>query len=152
MINFLSVDKQAILASSALMPSVMAVMNLATLLRTDLTRFLYQKQHATTAGPIQGINKFTTGGTGHTSIMVSDIGDISAGHSPTFIPTVTEVAVIEGTPHALLATAAAHAAPQVMDAPITPHVMIPTSIVALTPHLTLLLWVPLTPLHRLDPV
>ena len=41
--------------------------------------------------------------------MAPDIGDISAGHSPAPIPTVTEAAVLEGTPHILLpATAAAH--------------------------------------------
>ena len=43
MISVLSVDGQVILAATALMPSVMAVMNLATLPRTVPTRFLHQK-------------------------------------------------------------------------------------------------------------
>ena len=50
---------------------------------------------------IQGINTSTTGGTDHTSIMVPDIGDISTGHSPALILTMTEAAVLEGTPHVL---------------------------------------------------
>ena len=69
--------------------------------------------------------------------MSLDIGDISAGHSPALIPTMTEAAVLEGTPHALLpATAAAHAAPQLMDAPITPCTVIQKGIAALHPALT----------------
>ena len=52
--------------------------------------------------------------------MAPDIGDISAGHNPTTIPTMTEAAVLEGTPHAPLpATAAACITHQPMDAPIT---------------------------------
>ena len=43
-------------------------------------------------------------------IIVPDIGDISAGHSPAPIPTVTEAVVLEGTPYTpLQATTAAHA-------------------------------------------
>ena len=43
-------------------------------------------------------------------IMVPDMGGILAGHSPATIPTLTEAAVSEGTPHApYLATAAVHA-------------------------------------------
>ena len=76
---------------------------------------------------IQGINTLTTEGTDHTPIMVPDMGDISAGHSPTPIPTVTEAAVEEDTPHApLQATTVAHATIQLMDASITPCDMIPT--------------------------
>ena len=136
MINVLSVDEQVILLTTAMMPSVMAVMNLATLPRTALTRFLHQEHHATTADLIQGINTTTTRGTDHTSIMVPDTGDISAGHSPTPVPPATEAAVLEGTPNTPLpATTAACATPQPMDASITPHTMIPTGIV--TPHPTL---------------
>ena len=48
-------DKQVIFAASALMPSVKAVMNLATLPRTVPTRFLHQECYATMADFIQGI-------------------------------------------------------------------------------------------------
>ena len=82
----LSVDEQVILATTALMPSVMAVMNLAILPRTALTRFLHQECHATIADLIQGIDIPTTGGTDHTPVMAPDIGDSSAGHSPTCVP------------------------------------------------------------------
>ena len=42
----------------------------------------------------------TPKGTDHTPlIMIPDMEDISADHSPTAIPTVTEAAVSEGTPH-----------------------------------------------------
>ena len=47
------------------------------------TRFLHQKHNATVAVLIQGIYTLTTGGTHHTPIMVPDIGDITAEHSPT---------------------------------------------------------------------
>ena len=65
--------------------------------------------------------------------MVPDIGDISAGHSPTAIPTMTETAVFKGTPCVPLpATTAACVTLQPMDISITPHTMISTGIVA--PH------------------
>ena len=73
MISVLAVDKQVILAATALMPSVMAVMNLATLPRTAPTRFLHQEHHATMADLVQGIDTPKTGGIGHTPIMVPDI-------------------------------------------------------------------------------
>ena len=137
MINVLSMVKQVISATTALMPSVMAVMNLATLPRTALTRFLHQEHHATMADVIQCINTSTTRGTDHTPIMVPDIGDISAGNSHTLIPNATEAAVLGGTPHTLLpATTAAHAATQLMNIPIIPCVMIPTGIVILHPTFT----------------
>ena len=105
--------------------------------RTAPTRFLHQEHHTTMEHLTQGTNTPTTRGTGHTPIMALDIRDISRGHNPTLIPIVTEAAVLEGTPHTLLqATTAAHAAPQPMDAPITPHAMIPTGIVTLHPTLT----------------
>ena len=75
----------------------------------------------------------TTKGTDHTPIMVPDIGDISAGHNPTPVPTTTEAAALEGTLcNPLPATAAAYTALQPMDTPVTPHTVIPTGIV--TPH------------------
>ena len=68
--------------------------------------------------------------------MVPDIGDISLDNSPTAIPIVTEGAVLEGTPHALLpATTAAYNILQLMDTSITPCTMRSTGIV--TPHPTL---------------
>ena len=67
----LSVDRQT---TTALMPIVMAVMNLAILPRTPLTRFPHQEHHATTEDLIQGINTPTTRGTDHPPILVSDIG------------------------------------------------------------------------------
>ena len=100
MINVLSVDEQVILAATAQMLSVMGVMNLANLPKTAPHK-----------------------------IPPSDKGDISAGHSPTHIPTTTEAATLEGTPHALLpATTAACAALQLMDAPISPTTVIPRNI------------------------
>ena len=129
----LSVDRQVILATTAPMPSVMAVMNLATLPRTAPTRFLHQECHATMADLAQGINTPKTRGTDHTPIMAPDIGNIIADHCPTPIHTMTEAAALEGTLHTLLpAIAIAHAILQPMDAPITPHIVMPTGIV--TPH------------------
>ena len=47
---------------------------------------------------------------------------------------MTEATVLECTPCTLLpGTTAAHTAPQPMDAPINPHTMIPTGIVAFHP-------------------
>ena len=81
---------------------------------------------------IQGINTPTTEGKDHT-IMVPDIGDISAGHSPAPIPTMTEAAVLEGTPHApLQATTAACSTLEPMNA----HAMKPPGIVTTHPALT----------------
>ena len=118
------------------MPSVMAVINLATLHRTAPTRFLHQEHHATKTDLIQGINTPTTKGTDHTPIMVPDIGAISAGHTPFTIPITTEAAFLEGTPHVPLpATTAVHTPLQLMDAPITTCAITPTGIVA--PHPTL---------------
>ena len=136
MIDVLFVDKQVILPATALMPIVMAVMNLDTLPRTAPTRFLYQECHTTTADFILGMVTPTTR-IDHTPIMVPHREDISTGHSPTPIPTMTEAAVLKGTPHAPLpATTAACATLQPMDAPITPCTVIPTDIVAPHPALT----------------
>ena len=125
MIRILSVDGQVILPATALKPSVRAVMNLATLPRTAPTKLPHQEDHATTADLIWGIITTTTRGTHHNPIMVWDIEDVTADHSPTPIHTTTELAVSEGTPCALLpATTADHTALQLMDAPITPHVIV----------------------------
>ena len=137
MIDVLFVDEQVILVTTVLMPSVMAVMNLAILDTTALTKFLHQESHATKTNLIQGIDTPTTKGTDHTPIIDPDIGDISAGHSPTTILTTTKAAVLEGTPHTPLpATAAACTVLQEMGAPITPHAVTSTGIVAPHPALT----------------
>ena len=53
--------------------------------------------------------------------MLQDMGDISAGYSPTTVPTVTEVPVSEGTHHAPHpATAKACTTLHLMDAPLPP--------------------------------
>ena len=136
MISLLSLDGQVILVATALMPSVMAVMNLATLPRVAPTRFLHQEHLTIMEDLIQGIDTPTTGWTDHTPIMVSGIGDITADHSPTTVHTVTEVAALEGTPQNLHpATTAGHTTLQLMDAPITLHTIGLTGIV--TPHPTL---------------
>ena len=136
MIDALFVDEQVNLAATVLMPSVMAVMNLDTLHRTSPTRLLHQECHATMADFIQGIDTLATRGIDHTPIMAPDIGYFSAGHNPAPTTTVTEATGLEGTPHAPLpTTTAARAASQPMDAPITPHAMTPTGIVAPNPTL-----------------
>ena len=87
---------------------------------------------------IQGIDTPTNGGTDHFPIMDPDKGDITADHGPTPFYTMTDAAALEHTPHTLLpATTAAHATLQLMDAPITPHGVIPTSTVAPHPTLTI---------------
>ena len=70
--------------------------------------------------------------------MVPDMVDISAGHSPTAIPTVAGVLVSKGTHHAPHpATAAACATLWPMDTLITTSTMThPTGIVAPLPTLT----------------
>ena len=106
MICVLFVNVQVIFAATALMPSAMAMLNMAILHRTAPTRFLHQKHHATKTDLVQGIDTPPTKGTDHISLMVPDIGDILADHSPTTSPTTTETAVLEGTLYApLLATA-----------------------------------------------
>ena len=54
MIDALFVDKQVILAATALMCSVTAAMNSATLHKTAPTRFLPQEHHATKTGLVPG--------------------------------------------------------------------------------------------------
>ena len=131
MIRLLSVDGQVTLAITVWMPSVMAVINVATLPRAAPTRFLHQENHATTEDLTQGIETPTTRGTDHTPIITAD-------HSPAPIHTMIEATALEGTPHSLLpATTAAHTTLQLMDAPIIPHAMITTGIAAPHPSLTI---------------
>ena len=132
-------DKQFILAATALMSSVITVVNLATLHRTAPTRFLPQEHHTTKTDLIQDIDIPTSEGTDHTPlIMVPDMGDISSGHSPAAIPTATEAAVSEGTPHSPHpATAAACAALWPVEASINTHTMTPTTTVTHHPTLTI---------------
>ena len=98
----------------------------------------------------------TTGGTDHTPIMVSDIGDITADHSPAPIHATTEVAVLEGTPCALCpAIAAACTTLRVMDGPVTPCAIVtPYPTLATSPagttHATLCHWMPVS-LQQLPP-
>ena len=93
-------------------------------------KFLNQEHHAAMADLFQGITKTTTRGTDHTPIMVPDIGNDTADCSHAPIHAMTEVAVLEDTPHTLLlATTAACITLQPMDAPMTPHAIV-------TPHLT----------------
>ena len=117
----------------------MAVMNLATLHWTAQTRFLPHSSYTTKTDLVQGTDIPTPKGTDPTpSIMVPDMGDISAGHSPVTIPILTGEAVSEGTHHTPHpATAATHAALQPMEAPITTHTTThPISIVTSHPTLT----------------
>ena len=80
---------------------------------------------------MQGIITTTTRRTDHTPIMVPDI-DVTADHSPYPIHAPTKVAVLEGTPRALLpATTAAHPALQPMHSPVT-HCSVVTPHPALT--------------------
>ena len=116
----LFVDEQAILATTAPMHSVTAVMNLVTLHGTAPATFLPQEHHATKTDCIQGINKSTLEGTNHAPpTMVTDMGDISTDHNHATIPTMTGAAVWEGIHCAHHpTTAAAHAALQPKDAHI----------------------------------
>ena len=86
MIDVLFVAEKVIFAATPLMPSVMAVMNLAILHRTAPTTFLHHECHTTKTDLIQGINTPTTEGTHHTPIMVRDIEKNLAGHSPAQFP------------------------------------------------------------------
>ena len=85
---------------------------------------------------IQGINIPTTRGTAHKHVMVTDIGEITADHSPTPICTTTEAATLEGTPHALLpATITACTTLQLRDAlaVITTDIVAPHHAFAISP-------------------
>ena len=70
-IDVLFVDEWVILATTALMCSAMAVMNLATFHRTALTRFFYQEHHTTKTDLIQGIDISTPRETDHTPPTMS---------------------------------------------------------------------------------
>ena len=93
--------------------------------------------NTTTADLIQGIYTSTSGETDHTPITVPDIGDISAGHSPTLIPTMTEAAVLEGIPYCSSSTHhSSLSCPSADGCSCYPYAMIPTDIVTLHPTLT----------------
>ena len=126
MIYALFTDKQVILATTALMHSVTAVMNLATLQKTAPARFLPQEHQAIKTDLIPGHNTPITKGTDHTPpTMGTDMGNISTDHNHAVITTVTgAAAVTEGThytPHPT--TAVLHTALHLMDTPITTHTM-----------------------------
>ena len=88
------VDEWVILATTAPLCSVTAVMNLVTLHRTAPRRFLPQEHHSTKTDLNEGINIPTPKETDHTlPIMFPDMGDISAGHNPATILTVIGAAV-----------------------------------------------------------
>ena len=106
------IDEWVILDATALMHSVTAMMNLATLHRTVQARFLHWEHHATMTGLIQGNDTPTHEGTDHTPpTMGTDKGDISTNHNHVAITTTTgTTAVLEYThctPHP--ATTVVHA-------------------------------------------
>ena len=110
MIDALFVDELVILAITALMHSVIAVMNFSTLHRSAPKRFLCQEHHTTKTGLVQGNDTPTPKGTDHAQpTMGTGIGDISINHNHAVIPTATEtIAVSEGThctPHPAAAVA-----------------------------------------------
>ena len=122
MIDVLFVYKHVILATTVLMHSITAVMNLVILHMAFSTRFLIKEHYVTKKDLVQGIDILTPKETDHTlPIMVPDMGDTSGDHSLTAILNVTGAAVSEGrhcTPHP--ATGAAHAVLLLMDAPHCP--------------------------------
>ena len=140
MIDVLFLDQWVILAATAPVCNVTAVMNSAILHEIAPTRFLYQKYHTTKTDLIQGHDTPVFKGTYHTPpTMDTHMGDISTDHNHTTISTTTEAAVVqEGTHHTShLDTAVAHATLWLMDAPIATHTMThPRGIVANHPTLT----------------
>ena len=125
MVSVLSVDRQVILATTALMPSVMAVINLATLPRTAPTRFLHQEHHH------QGKISFKT------SLHPQTEGQITLLLWSQTYETLQQTSVLspfsplEGAPNAFLpAITVAYTALHLMDVPITFHIVIPTGNVA----------------------
>ena len=99
MIDALFVDEQDILAATAPMHSVTAVMNVATLHRNAPTRFPNQEHHATKTDLVQGINRPTPKRTDHTPpSMGTEMRDISTNQNHATIPTITGAAAVsEGT-------------------------------------------------------
>ena len=135
MIDDLFVDTWAILAATALMCSVAAVMNFATLHMT--VRFLPQEYHDTKTGLVPGHDTPTPKGMDHNPLTIdTDMADISANHNHTPNPTTTGAAVVIDDTHCAPhpATAVAYATLWLTDALITTHARThPTGIV--TPHL-----------------
>ena len=70
-------------------------MNLTTLHKTAQARFLIQEHHTTKTGLVSGHDKPTPKGTDHNPPTIgTDIGDISANHNQTTIPTTTGAAAV----------------------------------------------------------
>ena len=129
-----------VLAATALMYSVAAVMNLTTLDRTAPTRFLSQEHHATKTDLFQGIDIPIPKETVHTPpTMITGMVDIATNNNPATIPTTRGAASSEDThyaPHA--ATRAASTTLWLINALITIHAVThPTGIVAPYPALTI---------------
>ena len=135
MIDVLFVDRQAILAPTALMCSITAAMNMATLDKTAPTGFLPQEHHATQTGLIPGHDTTTCKGTDQKSTHYRyRNGRHSTDHNHTINTTVTgAVEVTEGThhaPHPDITVACATLPPT--DVLISTHTMTyPTDVVAL---------------------
>ena len=110
MIDALFVDEQVILAATAPLSSVTAVMNLATLHKTGQIIFLPKEHHATRRDLVPGYNASTHKRTDNTPpTMDTDIGDISTDHNHSDIPTRTGAATAtedtHHTPHPVTAAA-----------------------------------------------
>ena len=95
------VDEWVIVAVTAPMHSITAVMDSSTLHRTAPTRFICQEHHASKTGLIQSNNMPTPEWTDHTPpTMDTDMGNISTDHNQAAIPTATGTAAVsEGTHH-----------------------------------------------------
>ena len=142
MISVLFVDRMVILAATALMHSVMAVMTLTILPRTAPTKSLHQEHHATTEDLVQGIDTPTTGRAKSHSYGPRHRWHYSRSQShPCLHCKLQQKPQLQKAHSTLLpATTAALAALQPMDAPT----MIPTGIVTSHPNSSFLLQVPLT--------
>ena len=116
-------DKQVILAMTAPVHSVTGAMNLATLHKIALTRFLLQKHHTTKTGLMPGHDTPTPQGTDHNPPTIdTDMKDISTDHNHTTIPNMTEAAAVTKGTHC-----APHPASTVAPATLWPmHVPIAT--------------------------
>ena len=135
MIDVLFVGAKVILATTVLILSVMAVMNLAILHRAP--KFLHQEHSAIETDLILGINTPITKG-----------ADISTDHSPTTIPTITEATTfLSHTAHSSSSNCSSSCNPWPKDVPVTSYAVISTGIV--TPHPTLVTSSQMTlmPLH-----
>ena len=82
MIDVLFVDSQVILATTFPVPSVTAVMNLATLHKTVETRFLSQENNATRTGLIPAHDTPTCKGTDNNLLTINTQGFCSHENAP----------------------------------------------------------------------